>query len=112
MSNTNKIINQYINAAIEYGEAQEKGAAEKVNKNADIIRNLRQEIREDSEMNLQVLEPLLDHENDYVRLKAAYDLLPFCTSKVEQVLEELSKKKKLIGFEAEMLLEVWRKGEL
>lgn len=112
MENVDKIINQYIKAAIEYGEAAEEGVAVKVNKNADIIWNLRKEIKNNREIGLQVLEPLLEHESGYVRLKAAYDLLPIQTEKAERVLEELVKKKRLLGFEAKMLLEEWRKGNL
>lgn len=100
-----------IAASIQYGEAQQLGDSKKVNKNADIIRQLRMQSRND-ECYIIGMEKLLLHENDYVRLKASYDLLPFMTDKAEKTLNEIFQKPGLIGFETEMLMKQWKKGEL
>lgn len=105
MESVDRIINQYIKAAIEYGEAAEEGVAERVNKNADIIWDLRKEIKNNREIGLQILEPLLEHENEYVRLKAAYDLLPVQTKKAEKVLEDLAKGKNYLVLKRKCYLE-------
>lgn len=112
MVNTEKLISRYIEASIKYGKAQEEGDAKKVNKCANIIRKIRTELKKDSPIYVEKLEPLLVHENDYVRLKTAFDLLPILTEQAEEVLVELSNKKGLIGFEAEMTLEEWKRGNL
>lgn len=106
------LIEKYVIASINYGAAQEEGDAKKVNKNASIIRKVRAQIKENYSLYVESLEQLLDHENDYVRLKSAFDLLPVFTDKAEKTLLELSNKKGLLGFEAEMTLQEWKKGNL
>lgn len=107
-----RVVNKYIKASINYGMAQEEGDAKKVNKNAGIIRKIRVQFKEDYSQYVYYLEQLLEHENDYVRLKSAYDLLPILTDKAENTLLELAKKKGLLGFEAEMTLQEWKNGNL
>ncbi len=112
MMNANEWIANYINASINYGKAQEEGNSKEVNKNANIIQKIRQEIKKDFNAYTKQIESLLMHENDYVRLKAAFDLLTIQSDKAEKVLVELSKKRGLIGFEAEMTLQEWKNGNL
>lgn len=110
--NENEWIEKYIDAAINYGKAQEEGNFKEVNKNAEKIQIIRKELKKGSEIYLEQLESLLNHDNDYVRLKASFDLLSIQSKKAENELVELSRKRGLIGFEAEMILQEWEKGNL
>lgn len=112
MKDKDKLIEKYVKASIKYGEAQEEGDSKTVNKQSSIIRKIRAELKQDSEFGLEQLEPLLEHENDYVRLKTAFSLIPLFPVKAENVLIELSSKRGLIGFEAEMTFKEWQKGNL
>lgn len=107
-----ELIKKYIAASINYGAAQEEGDSKKVNKNAAAIRKIRLQFKENYPLYAKELEPLLQHENDYVRLKSAFDLLPVMTDKAEETLLELSVRKGLIGFEAEITLQEWKKGNI
>lgn len=106
------LIEKYIRASICYGVAQEEGDSKKVNKQAGVIRKIRVELKKNLDSYVEMLEPLLEHENGYVRLKTAFSLLPFLSQKSEAVLLELSKKEGLLGFEADMTLKEWKKGNL
>ena len=107
-----KIICSYIDASINYGIAQKEGNSRVVNKNSAKLRKLRKTINENWDLYAEELKLLLSHEDDYVRLKASYDLLPICTQESLNVLRELETQRGLIGFEAEMLIEQWEKGIL
>lgn len=60
---------------------------------------------------VNLLEILLQHEDCSVRLWAAYALLPV-TKEAKEVIEKISKKNTIIGFDAEMTLIEWKKGRL
>ena len=112
VNEVDKTICSYIEASICYGIAQKEGNSRVVNKNSAKLRKLRKSINENWDLYADELKSLLNHENDYVRLKASYDLLPVCTNESLNVLKELKTQRGLIGFEAEMLLEQWEKGTL
>lgn len=107
-----ELIEKYVMASINYGKAQEEGDFDKQNKNTAILRKVRIKIKENNSIYVKSLEQLLEHENDYVKLKSAYDLLPILTVKAEKTLMELSNRKGLLGFEAEMILQEWKIGNL
>ncbi len=111
MNNMDKLIDQYVDVAINSGKAKEEGDYKSVNSYYDIIQRIRIEMKKDPQYVVK-LEPLLQHDNEYVRLEAAFDLLPILTERAENVLSELSKKRGLNGFEAEMTLQEWKKGNL
>ena len=60
---------------------------------------------------VNLLEILLQHEDCSVRLWSAYALLPV-TKEAKEVIEKISKKNTIIGFDAEMTLIEWKKGRL
>lgn len=111
VNNMDKLIDQYVDVAINSGKAKEEGDYKSVNSYYDIIQRIRIEMKKDPQYVVK-LEPLLQHDNEYVRLEAAFDLLPILTERAENVLSELSKKRGLNGFEAEMTLQEWKKGNL
>lgn len=112
MKNIDDMIEEYIQLTISRGEALEEGNSKKANKQFDKIRKIEKELKLDSDLYVKYFEPLLEHENDYVKVNAAYSLLPLTTKKSEKVLAELSKKRGLMAFEAEMTLQEWKKGNL
>ncbi len=59
-----------------------------------------------------LLSDLLDHTSVGVRSWAACYLLPVAEVKAKSVLEEISKREDIHGFNAEMDLVQWEKGEL
>ncbi len=101
-----------IEACEKYGIAQEKGNVKEVNKQSAIIQNIKEDVRKYSQDELLLMKSLLSHENDYVRLVVASMLLKEDKKNAESVLEELSMKRKLIGFEAKMTLSEWKKGNI
>ena len=106
------LIEKYITASINYGVAQEEGNARKVNRNASAMRKIMKQIKMKDPCYVEKLECLLEHENDYVRLHVAFDLLPALTDKAEKTLLDLLNKRGLLGFEAKMTLQEWKKGNL
>lgn len=111
VNNMDKLIDQYVDVAINSGKAKEEGDYKSVNSYYDIIQRIRIEMKKDPQYVVK-LEPLLQHDNEYVRLEAAFDLLPILSERAENVLSELSKKRGLNGFEAKMTLQEWKKGNL
>ena len=110
MGKINEIVLDYLEAAIKYGEQTQKNNSKKANKeytkikiNYDILK---------AENSLKELLPYLEHNEDYVKLWVSAHLLNIEEIKAMEVLERLSKKKEMIGFEAKMTLEQWKKGEL
>lgn len=62
---------------------------------------------------LDVLLELLNHDNPYVRLGASTYTLQIDPQRAEKTLEELlGVRRGLLGFEAQMTLQEWRKGNL
>lgn len=109
MEDIDKIIEKYVKASIKYGEAQREGDSKTVNRQAAIVRKIREQLKQNSVYGIEKLEPLLEHENDYVKLKTAFSLLPLLPNKAEKVLQELTSKEGLLGLEAEMTLQEWKK---
>lgn len=103
MKNNEKIIQKFIHASIIYGEAIESGDVKKVNSQSKIIRKIRKQLKETDELN--ILTPILDHENDFVKLNVAASLITISPDDSRIVLQELEKKKGLLGFEAMMFLQ-------
>ena len=103
----------FIEECIKYGIASEKGNANIINKKTEVIEKIICEWRTKDVFLVETLYPMLNHEEDYVRLKAAYYLIPYLPEKAKAVLVDLSLRERCqLGFEAEMILYVWESGEL
>jgi hypothetical protein len=61
---------------------------------------------------LSDLKSLLEHENVSVRSAAAARLLPIDEQLALPILEEIEKQKGRAGFNAHMVIQQWKKGEL
>ena len=112
MQNISDVVEVFVEASIKYGLAQEEGNSNMMNKQSRIIIRLRKELKKNSESGLKQLKPLLAHENDYVKLTVASSLIPLIPKEAENTLKELAMKRGLLGFEAQMTLQEWKKGNL
>ena len=110
MDNNEKLLQKFINASIKYGEAIEIGDSKKANKQSAIVRGIRQQLIASDE--LQILTPILQHDNDYVRLSVATSLIFIMPQESKRVLIELQNKRGLLAFEAEIFLQEWEKGNM
>ncbi len=103
----NTKVEKLIEAAVLYGEALEKGNPKVANKQSEIIQQIRKDILNSKEFDVQELIPLLSHSNDYVKLVVACSMIKAFPDVAEQSLRELSSKRGLSGFEAKMTLQEW-----
>lgn len=111
MENSNK--ERFIQASIKYGLASEEGNSRVANKNVEIIKNVKEVWKKDRDVYISEMLSLIEHPEDYVKLKAAYSLIPYCPKEARQVLDQLSSQKRgQLGFEAERILFMWDSGEL
>ena len=112
MKDVDTVVERFVDASIKYGEAQEEGASRIVNKQSKIIRQIVVEVKRDYESTDGKFDELLKHPNNYVRLHAAFCLLSHNPKEAEAVLVDISHMRGLLGFEAEMTLQEWKKGNL
>ena len=56
--------------------------------------------------------PLLNHADPEVRCNAAALIMEFAPSQAEPILRSLAQLDGFVGYEAEVVLEVWEQGEL
>jgi len=103
-------IKKFIEACIIKGEAGEVGDSKTDNKQYKIINSVY--ILMKNSNRLDEFVNLLNHESPYVRLWASAYALQVTNSMAEEVLETLADFKGLLGFEAMMTLQEWRKGNL
>lgn len=110
--NTDELIDELINAIINHGKASEEGKARLANKNYSIIKKIEDELKKDFPVYVKRLESLLEHDDDYVKMWVAADLLQVLNKRAEKVLMELSTKRWSGRLTAEIILQEWRKGNL
>lgn len=107
----NTDLNKFVNACTLKGEYEEIGDSKNGNKQYKIIHSIYLLLKKENR--LEELIELLDHENPYVRSWAAGYTLQIFPLRAEKILEELTDiKSKPVGFNAEMTLREWRKGNL
>ena len=113
MSEINNLMEEMVDMVIKRGNelTSPDGTAKKANQYFDKILVLVNKMKK-MEGYAENMKNLLNHENDYVKLKAAFELLPIYTKEAEHVLFMLSQKRGLVAFDAELALERWQKGEL
>lgn len=106
------LINDFVETSALYGLAQENGDSKLVNKCSKKRNLIIQNITKSADFKVAQLTDLLAHPNDYVRLYSAYYSIPYAPIKAKETLLSLSEKKRLLGFEAKMILSEWEKGNL
>lgn len=106
-----ELLARYVQAAIEHAEKDAPTC--RVNRAAEVIAVVYAELRKRGPQAQNALLVLLDHPNAAVRAWAGAHALDFAPEQGEPVLVALSEQEEgLIGFNAEMTLDVWRAGEL
>ncbi|EFM08901.1 hypothetical protein PaecuDRAFT_4366 [Paenibacillus curdlanolyticus YK9] len=112
MDQGTKLIKEFVETSIKYGAAQLEGDHRAVNTESEKLTNLRLKFKAISDFNYGELVTLLEHEDGYVRLKAAFTIISYAPEKARYTLVELSKERGLLGMEANMILQEWEAGKL
>lgn len=112
MDKLKNLIDKYINSTIIHGRESRTGNYKLANKNFKIAEKCYKEIKAFGEEGYNEIAKLLIHDNGHVRVGAAYCLLPVKTEIAVKVLQESIGKPDGVGFEAEMILSEWKKGNL
>jgi hypothetical protein len=112
MSNLKSLIDTYISSAIMHGEETEKCNSRLANKQYDINNKCFEEIKKYGNEGLNEVVKLMNHENVYVQITAAYRSLFIKPDIAVKKLDKLKKKKGEIGFNAKMILMEWENGNL
>ena len=106
------ILDRYVAAAQGHGEGTESGNFRLANRCYRHKVKALHELDSVSESGRATLLDLVGHDNPYVRLWAATDLLRTHTDSAISVLERLAQSPGIAGGEARATLEEWRKGTL
>ncbi|GFZ32143.1 hypothetical protein CSC2_26690 [Clostridium zeae] len=112
MDGIQQIIQDFIEASIKQEEATLAGKHKVMNKRYSEIKDLTAKLRELGDNSLEVLIPLLSHENSYVRYNASFAIIPINPEKAKEVIKEISQQKSSIGFTAMMVLRELENGNL
>jgi hypothetical protein len=106
------LIAEYTKSAIEHGLGTENGNSKRTNRAYDKIHRCYQSLKNFGDLGSQAITNLMEHENDSVKCWSAYHSLLYHRQKAVETLEDLAKKDGIIAFNAEMTLELWKKGTL
>jgi uncharacterized protein DUF2019 len=108
-----ELLARYSEAAAEHRAALDDASSRRANRAADVLAKVYAELRNRGPEAQHALLVLLDHPDPAVRGWAGAHALDFAPEQGEPALTELSEQYDgVIGFNAEMTLEVWRQGEL
>ncbi len=108
-----KIEEEIVQLAIERGLSTKKNDYKNANKAYDKIKTRKRKLYcLGEDIYIRSMIKLVSMENPYVKMLSAIALLPFEELIARQELEKLSKDPGLFGFEAEMTLKEWDKGNL
>ena len=106
------LIQEYRDAAVRHGAANESGKASAGNKDADLMLAIYKEFLRRGLQSQICLLPLLEDVDPSVRGWAATHALNFTAPAAMRVLEALSTESSLLSFGAEMALKEWKKDKL
>ena len=113
MVNIQKIVEAYVDAAIENGEAGNNNDHKRANRCYKKMNDCYQKLKNEGADNLVLnLAPLLRHTDDNVVLWSAMHLLPYKAAEAEEALNKICQGQGLLAFDAEMTLKEWRAGRL
>lgn len=112
MLKIDELLNKYICAAVEYGQAMKNHNSAIANQKYDTINKIYKDLMNLGQEGKQALINLMDHQEPYVRLSAGTQSLNFAEDKAKKVLMELKAEGRPIGFDAGMVLKEWKKGNL
>ena len=106
------LIEKFIEASIIHGEESWNGNYKEGNKQYKIKTKCFEKIKTFANDWQNEILKLLNHENGYVRVSAAYRTLSFNPDEAVKTLKALLNEPKGVGFDAKMLLSEWEKGNL
>jgi hypothetical protein len=113
MSETIEILeSKYRELAEAHGEATQRGDHKAANKNHDGLVALVPKLRALGDKGEAALIGLMNDSSEAVACWAATHCLPFAELAALGVLDTLAKKTGPIGFDARMVAEMWRSGQL
>lgn len=113
MSNTIDTLKaEYRDLAFAHGQATKTGDYKAANRNHDKLIALVPQIRACGSEGQAALLALTRDQDDAVVCWAATHVLSFDEKQATAVLDELSKKPGPMGFNAKMVLQQWKKGQL
>lgn len=104
------LVEKYIESAIIQGRECWGGDVKLANKHSLMLTEYYCDLCMFGKKGLDALSNLLYHENAYVRLNAAFDLLPFRSRESAKALRALLRERSEISLRAENALIMWGKG--
>lgn len=107
-----ELVAKYVAAAIRHRDASVEGDPGAANLAYDVIAKTFRELRSVGSEGDSALLRLLGHEDARVRGWAAAHALEVAPKLGEPTLEQLARAGGLLGFDAEMVLAEWRRGNL
>jgi hypothetical protein len=106
----NKIIENYVDLAIEHGKCTLDGNSKNGNQVHKKMMKLINEIERSDKIIKREFVELLQHENDSVKSWTAVTLLKTFENESISALSLVSKNSSIIGFTAQTTIDSWKKG--
>jgi hypothetical protein len=107
------LLARYVEAASLHGEATLEGDSQTANKQFDILYNVFMDIKSLGKQGRDGLLTLFEHPNPSVRCWAATHSLIYKERLAKRVLKKIQNSEaNIIGFNAEMVLQEWQRGNL
>jgi len=103
---------EYRNAAFIHGQATSIGDSKTANKSHDELIETLKKMRTCGKDGELALLSLTEDKDDFVAGWAATHILSFDEKYALNVLDKLSKKSGIAGFDAKMVIQEWKKGNL
>ncbi|MCE5185145.1 MAG: DUF2019 domain-containing protein [Planctomycetaceae bacterium] len=107
-----KVLAEYKFYAEEHGKGTLEGDYKKANKNHDKIIKTLERLRQFGKEGNDALLSLIHDQNQSVRCWAATHCLAFNEKEARNALGQLAREDGIIAFNAKMVLEEWKKGNL
>jgi hypothetical protein len=109
---TESLESQYRESGEAFGEAIRLGDPKAMDKNYKKRIAIRKRLRACGKQGEEILHHLMKNRSDAVAVWAAADSLVFAEADALEVLDAVAKKNGMIPFNARIIAEQWRAGEL
>jgi hypothetical protein len=109
---TNELVCLFAESALSRTAAMDALKPKVGNKHFDMMTDIYVELKSRGPMAQRSMLPLLNHTDPEVRCNAAALIMEFAPSQAEPILRSLAQLDGFVGCEAEVVLEVWKQGEL
>jgi hypothetical protein len=112
MKSIQATLTTFVNQCLRHASCASTGRSREANRSYHRILDAFARLKEHGDAGRDALIPLLSHEAVPVRLWAAAILLRYRTGLAKAALKQLTLQQDLAGFEAEMTLTEWSKGNM